>query len=268
MESDQDGPVNLALKLSFQDARHLVYNLDLAKSKNLIFGGICLGLIPMHAGCLFAFDTCRNCIEKEETKFTAGVIASPGKTQPWSSPLAFQVFNFLGYQHRQPGLDLSVSATKKLDNTLYGGVAVGLDSREGGGVSFAGFASCNCDDDTSFSVFANRHLNVGLGVTRHLNAYHSVSLLALIDPVHGPSFGFTVDYRPDPPLMMRIRFKMKEWRRDGVKLGGSGGASFETDPDIEALQQKLEGEAKRTMDAAKKSWEEARKSLNEFLNRN
>ena len=76
-----------------------------------------------------------------------------------------------------------------------------------------------------------------------------------------------MDYRPEPPLMTRIRFKMKEWRRDGVKLGGAGGGSFETDPDVIALQQKLEGEARKTMDAAKKTWDEARKSLNEFLNR-
>ena len=59
MEPNQDGPVNLGLKVTLQDSNYFVYNLDLAKTKHLLFGGLCLGVVPIHAGCLLAFDTTR-----------------------------------------------------------------------------------------------------------------------------------------------------------------------------------------------------------------
>jgi len=265
MENNQDGPVNIGLKLSFQDPLNFVYNFDLAKSKHLLYGGFCFGLYPVHGGCLFAFDTTRNCIEKEETRFTGGLTAAPGKTKPWAAPPLFHVFNFLGVQRRRPGAEISFTASKKLDEKINAGLAVGFDARVGEDlVSAAGFASYEVDEDTTASFYLNRHLSFGVGVTRQINAFHSVSLLALIDQRVGLRLGFNVDYRPEPPLLVRIKYKMKEWKRDGVTIGGGGGG---TDPDILALQGRLEEEARRTLGAAKKSLDDVKNSWNDFVNR-
>lgn len=257
MATNHDGPLNIGLKLSFQDSLNFVYNFDVAKSKHLLYGGFCFGLYPVHGGCLLAFDTTRNCIEKEETRFSGGLTAAPGKTKPWASPPFFHVFNFLGVQRRRPGAEISVTASKKLDQKLNAGLAAGFDARGGEDIlSLAGFASCDVNEDTTASFYVNNHLSFGVGVTRQLNAYHSVSLLAILDPGLGLRLGFNVDYRPEPPLLQRIKFRIREWKRDGGKIGG--GASG--DPDVIAVQERLEGAAKDLLDDVKNSW-------NGFINR-
>jgi len=270
MGCDQDGPLNVGLKLSLQDSLNFVYNFDIAKSRHLVYGGFCFGFYPVHGGCLFALDTTRNCIEKEETRFIAGLTAAPGKTKPWSSPPFFHVFNFLGVQRRRPGADISLTASKKLDEKLSAGIALGLDTRGGGDPpSLAGFASYEVDEDTTASFYVNRHLSFGVGITRQLNAFHSASLLALLDPGRGLRLGFNVDYRPEPPLMLRIKYKMKEWKRDGVRIGGGGGGGggAGSDQELLALQQRLEEEARRTLGAAKKTLDDVKNSWNDFVNR-
>ena len=131
-----------------------------------------------------------------------------------------------------------------------------------------GFASYEIADDTTASLYINRHLSTGFALTRQLNAYHSVSLITLLDPGFGLRFGLDADYRPEPPLLLQIKYKIKGWKQDVVGLGGGGGGGDGTEQDILALQEKIEFEAKKTLGVAKKNFEDAKRTWNELLNRN
>jgi len=263
MDTNHEGPLNIGIKLSLRDSLNFTYNFDIAKCKHLIFCGFSLGLRPVHGGCLFALDTKRNCLEKEETKFIGGLVATPGSTKPSTSPLFFNVFNQLGVetpQTQRPTAEISALAAKRFDNKITAGVILGVNARHCKDVSFAGVASYDVDDETVASVYVNRRLSVGVGVTRLIDAYHAVSLLAVADAGYlGLRFGFNIEYRPEPPLLLKIKYKLKEFKREGGVVGRGG------DSDLASMQEKLEEEARRTSEAVKNTLQEAKRSWDEFL---
>ena len=66
--------------------------------------------------------------------------------------------------------------------------------------------------------------------------------------------------------MLRIQYKIKEWKRDGIKMGGAGGGAG-SDPDIVAMQERLEEEATRALGTAKKTLDDVKKSWDDFIRR-
>jgi len=221
---------NFGLKFSCQELHNITLNFDFAKSNHLIFGGVAFGIVPLglNAGCILAFDSIRNCLEKEETKFTAGLFSFSGYCKPASSPSAFPVFTFEEFHQSGvgPALGTSISASKRLDDKLLAGISIGYDSlTQLPGVS--AIASYDWLEDVSTTFFFNHKLSFGAGITKQINAYYFLSCFASVDELTRIRIGFNVDYKPDPPLLDRIKYKIKEFRTQGESLHVEAKKTFE-----------------------------------------
>jgi len=249
---------NVGIKLSWKDSLNLVYNLDVAKSPHLLFGGFSISVQPMYASCLFALDTQRNCLEKEERKFSVGF---PGQTKPCSSSAIFNVFTFREFRDERPGVDLTISAATKVEERMTAGLSVGIDS-------FLKLPSASAqatyivDDETTISSSVSDNLRLGLGLTKRIDAYHTCSIFAFLDPIRGLSLGLTADYQPDPPMFLRIKYKLKELKFPILQYKESDALQFkleEAEDIVRESVKKTGQELKRGYEEAKKSWEEWKK---------